>query len=170
MSKIQKKMLVRVLLAALASASGVAMATPTTTSGNLTVGAVLQSGCEVQSGAISFGSIVTLASTPDATADSGTTFKVACSSDLSPTIASTTTRKMSDGAATPHLLPFNLSLTASAAADDFPSATPGALTTTKDGTLQTLTIYGKVLNTDFTGANALPAGTYTTTLVMDVAY
>lgn len=170
MSKPNKKMLARILAAGLATASSVAMAVPTTAQGNLTVGAVLQSACEVQAGAISFGNIVTLASTPDQTADSGSTFQVACSSDLSPTIASTTLRKMSDGAGTPHLLPFNLSLTAAAASDNFPSATPVALPTAKDGTMKALTIYAKVLNSNFTGTNALPAGTYTATLVMDVTY
>jgi hypothetical protein len=150
------------------SATGVAVAG--TTSGNLVVSATLTSGCEVQAGSIAFGSIVTLASVGDKTADSGTTFKVACSSDVTPTIASTTVRSMSDGAGTPHLLPFNLSLTPGAAADDLATTTPVALTITQDGTMQTVPLYGKVLAANFTGANALPAGSYTNTMIVDVAY
>jgi hypothetical protein len=150
------------------SATGVAMAA--TAHGNLVVSATLASGCEVQAGTISFGSIVTLASSGNQIADSGTTFKVACSSDVSPTIASTTTRSMTDGAPTPSLLPFNLSMTAGAASNDLASTTPAALSITQNGALQTVTLYAKVLASNFTGVNALPAGVYSNTMVVDVAY
>jgi hypothetical protein len=169
MFKFNSKVLAAALVAAgMVSVTGVA--TATTAQGNLVVSATLASGCEVQAGAINFGSITTLASTGDKTADSGTTFKVACSSDVSPTIASTTTRSMTDGAGTPHLLPFNLSLTEGAASNDLATTTPDALSITKNGTKQTVTLYAKVLASNFSGANALPAGIYSNTMVVDVAY
>jgi hypothetical protein len=159
-----------VALAAAGMVSATGVATAASTSGNLTVSATLASGCEVQAGVIGFGSIVALASSGDKTADSGNTFKVACSNDVTPTIASTTTRSMTDGAGTPHFLPFNLSMTAGAAADDMASTTPAALTITQDGTLQTVTLYAKVLASNFSGANALPSGIYSNIMVVDVAY
>jgi hypothetical protein len=156
-------------LAGMMSATGVAMAA--TASGNLDMSATLVAGCEVQAGAINFGNIIALASTADKTADSGTTFKVACSSGVTPTISSGTTRSMSDHAGTPHLLPFNLSMSSGAAADDLPtSGTSQALTFTQDGTLQTVTIYGRVVAANYSGANVLPLASYTNTMLMDVAY
>lgn len=167
MSKLNSKVMVRVVATAvMATASAVAGAG--TAAGNLNVGATLTAGCEVQAGAIAFGSIVALASSGDKTADSGTTFKVACSAGVTPTIASSTPRTMSDGAT--GSLPFQLSMTPGAGTDDFPTSTPGALTLTKDGTLQTVMVYAKVLSTSYTGANALSAGNYAQTLVVDVAY
>jgi hypothetical protein len=160
-----KALAVALAAAGMVSATGVAMAA--NAPGNVVVSATLTSGCEVVDGAIGFGSLVALASTGDKTADSGVTFKVACSSDVTPTIASTTTRSMTDGAGTPHLLPFNLSLTPGAAADDLASTTPAALTITQDGTLQTVTLYAKILASNFA---ALPAGIYSNTMVVDVAY
>jgi spore coat protein U-like protein len=171
MLKFNSKVLAVALAAAgMVSATGGAMAA--TTSGNLVVSATLAAGCEVSTGgAISFGSIVALASTADKTADSGTTFQVACSSGVSPTISSATARSMTNGGATPKLLPFNLSMTAGAAADDLPvSGTTQALSFTKDGTLQTVTVYGRVVASNFSGTNVLPLGSYTNTMVMDVAY
>jgi hypothetical protein len=166
----KSKILVGALVAAgMASMAGMAMAA--TASGNLVVSATLTSGCEVQAGAIAFGSFTNLASAGDKNADSGATFKVACSSDVVPTIGSDTAHSMSDGGGTPKLLPFNLSLTAGAAADDLPaSSVPVALSITKDGTLQTVTLYAKVLATNFTGVNALPANTYSRTVIVDVGY
>ncbi len=166
MSKLNPKLVTR-LVAAAVMASAASMASAGATTGDLVVGATLTAGCEVQAGSIGFGNIIALASSGDKTADSGSTFKVACTSGVTPTIATSTTRSMTDGTG---FLPFQLSLSAGAAADDFPSTTPGNLTLTQDGTLQTITIYAKVLSANFTGANALIAGTYTQTVVVDVAY
>ncbi|MDB5907542.1 MAG: hypothetical protein JWP34_1656 [Massilia sp.] len=168
MFKLNLKLAAALVAAGMVSAAGLASAA--TATGNLVVSATLASGCEVQAGAISFGNITTLASTGDKVADSGTSFKVACSSDVVPTIASTTPRSMKDGAATPHLLPFNLSLTPGAAADDLPTSSPGTLAITQDGTLQTVTLHAKVLASNFSGANALPAGSYSNTMLVDVSY
>jgi spore coat protein U-like protein len=154
--------------AAAVMASAATVATAGATTGNLTVGATLTAGCTVQAGTIAFGNIIALAATGNVTADSGTTFKVACSNGAVPTIATTTTREMSDGASA--VLPFQLSMTAGAAADDFPSSSPASLSLVQDGTLKTVTIYAKVLASDFTGANAKPVGAYTQTVVVDVAY
>lgn len=165
-----KALAVALAAAGMVSVTGGALAA--TTAGNLDVTATLTAGCEVSTGgAISFGNIVALASTADKTADSGTTFKVACSSGVSPTISSATARSMSNGAATPKLLPFNLSMTAGASADDLPtSGATQALSITQDGTLQSVTIYGRVVAANYSGANVLPLGSYTNTMVMDVAY
>ena len=169
MFKLNLKLAAALVAAGMVSATGLASAA-TTATGNLVVSATLASGCEVQDGAINFGTIITLLSSADKVANSGTSFKVACSSDVVPTIASTTARSMKDGAATPNLLPFNLSLTLGAAADDLPSSAPGPLPITKDGTLQTVTLYAKVLASNFSGANALPAGSYSNTMLVDVSY
>jgi spore coat protein U-like protein len=165
-----KALAVALAAAGLISATGVAVAA--TTPGNLSMSATLVAGCEVSTGAaIDFGNIIALASTGDKTADSGATFKVACSSGVSPTISSGTTRSMTNGGAPAKLLPFYLSMTAGAATDDLPtSGTSQALTLTQDGTPQTLTIYGRVLSTSYTGANVLPLGSYTNTMVVNVAY
>lgn len=161
-SKVVSGVVVAFVLAVSASSAAAAVA-----SNDLVVSATLTSGCEVDAGAIDFGSFSNLASTGDKLADSGVTFLVACSSDVTPTISSTTVRNMANGA---NLLPFNLSLTAGAAADDLPTVTPGALTITQDGTLQVVTLYAKVLASNFSGANALPEGAYTRTLTVDVTY
>jgi spore coat protein U-like protein len=165
MSKLNSTVMARVVAAALL-ASAASAASAATVQGNVTVGATLTAGCQVQGGAISFGSFLALTSAGDKNADTGTSFKIACTSGVTPTISSATTREMTDGTGN---LPFQLSLTAGAAADDFPT-TPGAFTFTSDGTLQTVAIYAKVLNTNFTGANALPAGVYSKTVVVDVDY
>jgi spore coat protein U-like protein len=149
--------------------SSAGVATAATASGNMAVGATLTTGCAVDAGAaIAFGNIVALISTGDVLADTGTTFKVACTTGVTPTISTITTRAMVDGSA--NTLPFNLSLTAGAVADDFPSGTPGTLTLTQNGAMQTITIYGRVAVANFTGANVKPLGGYSKTVVVDVTY
>jgi spore coat protein U-like protein len=165
MSKFNLNVLAR-LAAAATMASAVSAASATNVQGNVTVNATLTAGCEVQGGAIAFGSFLALASAGDKIADTGTTFKIACTSGVTPTISSATTREMTDGTG---ILPFQLSLSAGAAADDFPT-TPGAFTFTSDGTLRTVAIYGKVLAANFTGVKALPAGGYSKLVVVDVDY
>ena len=154
----------------MASVAGLAAAG--TVSGNVNVSATLNSACEVSAsgGAISFGGITNLLSAGDKTANSGSTFQVACSSDMSPTIYSTTARVMDDGAT--GVLPFNLSLTSGAASNDLPTAQVDgvALSITKDGTLKTVTLYAKVLASNFTGANAQPGGAYSKVVTVSVDY
>jgi spore coat protein U-like protein len=158
-------------LAAAGMVSAIGVAVAATTPGDLTMSAALVAGCEVSTGgAIDFGNITALASTADTTADSGITFQVACSSGVSPTISSATTRSMKEDAGA-HLLPFNLSMTPGAAANDLPtSGTTRALSFTQDGTLQTVTIYGRVVAANYSGTNVLPLGSYRNTMVMNVAY
>jgi spore coat protein U-like protein len=170
MLKLTSKVFVGALVAAgLASMSGMAMATGAT-SGTMVVSATLTDACEVATGAaIAFGSFAGLASSGDKVADSGATFQIACSKGAVPTIKSTTGNTMSDGGGTPRLLPFNLSLTSGASADNMPT-TAAAITITQDGTMQTVPLYARVLVANFTGANALAAGTFTKTVTVDVGY
>lgn len=122
----------------------------------LTVDATLTSACAVSSAAtISFGSFSTL-SPVDQTADSGSTFTVACSVDMVPMIFATGTRTINNGANT---LPFNLSLSSGAAADDLPAtlALASELTVVQDGTEKVVPLYARLVKADFT---SLPAGAY----------
>jgi spore coat protein U-like protein len=122
----------------------------------VTVNATLTSACEVSAGAaISFGSFSTLAAV-DQTADSGATFTVACSSDMTPMIFATGTRTIINGANT---LAFNLSLTSGAAADDLPAtlALAAPLTLVEDGTAKVIPLYARLAKANF---GSLPAGAY----------
>jgi spore coat protein U-like protein len=146
------------LLAAAAAAmtmSGVAGAAGTAT-GTLTVNATMTSACTVsEAPTISF---VFGAQDAGATANSASTFQVACSSDLTPTIYASGTRAMTNGA---NAMPFNLSLTTGAAADDLPTTSPGsALTMVQDGTLKDVPLYASVAASTFRG---LEGGSYTVT-------
>lgn len=122
----------------------------------LTVDATLTSACAVSSAAtISFGSFSTLAAA-DQTADSGSTFTVACSADMVPAIFATGTRTIINGA---NSLAFNLSLTSGAAADDLPAtlALAAPLTVVQDGTDKVVPLYARLAKANF---GALPAGAY----------
>jgi spore coat protein U-like protein len=165
--KFETKVLIRALVAAsLVSAAGVSMAAGSVSS-NLTVDATLVSACEVSpTAAIHFGNITTLLSAGDQMADSGSTFQVACSKDVAPLISTTAVRTMLFGAVP---LPFNLSLTPGAAVDNFPPTATG-LVMVKDGTMQTITLYGRVLAANFTGLSAKIMGAYTVNLTVDLAY
>jgi hypothetical protein len=163
MSQHKVKLVTRVAAAAIiASAASTAMAGATT--GDLVVGATLIAGCEVQAGSIAFGNIVALASTADKVADSGSTFRVACSNGASPTISTGSERIMKFGL---NSLPFTLGLSALGADTDTFPATATALVMTQNGAMQDVTIHAKVLASDF---SALPIGAYTKTVVVDVAY
>jgi spore coat protein U-like protein len=156
---------VGLLGAALAAMSICGAAVAATSVSTMTVGATLTAGCEVSAtSGISFGTFLALSSTGDKTADSGTTFKVACSSGAAPNLYAVGTREMANGA---DVLPFNLSLTAGAAADDLAAVTGTALAITKDGSPQDVVIYAMTRAADF---KALPAGNYTTTVAMTVEY
>lgn len=161
--------------AAFAIAAGVACsmaavpASAGTGTGDVTVKTTLTSACEVSAAtaAIDFGAVVALASSGNKTGDSGSSFQVACSSDLSPKIYSTSARVMDDGAA--HTLPFDLCTAACNGSNSLP-ATQGAasaLTITQDGTLQPVKLYGAVQASDF---QALPAGAYSKTVTINVDY
>jgi spore coat protein U-like protein len=134
----------------------------------MTVSAELTTACIVSTtSAIDFGSFAALAATGDKTASSGSTFQVACSNSATPTISATGTRSMVNGVT--NLLPFNLSLTSGAAANDLSAdALDGsAFTLTKDGDLHDVVIYAKTLASNFKG---LPSGAYTTDLTVSVTY
>ena len=156
---------VGLVAAALASMAICGSAFAVTTASTMTVDATLTTGCEVTAtSAIHFGSFVALASTGDKTADSGSTFQVACSNSAAPKLYAVGTRQMVNGA---NVLPFNLSLTEGAEADNLPLVTGTALAITQNGSLQNVTIYGKTLAANFKG---LPSGAYTTTVAMTVEY
>lgn len=138
-----------------------------TSASTMTVSATLTDACLVSAtSAISFGSFAALVSTGDQTADSGTSFTVACSSTATPTIYSVTERKMTHTDGTTKL-PFSLGLTntgtglaATTTGDTLP-------TITQDGTAKEVKIYAKVLADDF---KALKSGAYSTTVSLVVAY
>lgn len=122
----------------------------------LAINATLTSACAVSAGAtISFGSFSTLAA-GDQTSDSGSTFTVACSVDMEPTIFAAGTRTIIKGASS---IPFNLSLSSGAAADDLPAtgATAEGLTIVQDGTVKVVPLYARLAKADF---GSMPAGAY----------
>jgi spore coat protein U-like protein len=151
------------LAASLASTSALALEDTST----MTVSANLVTACEVSpTSSIDFGNITALLSTGNQTADSGSTFQVACSADAIPSIYASGTREMANGT---DVLPFNLSLTAGAASDDLPSVSGSAasLTVTQDGAMHDVTIYSRVAATDF---QAITSGAYTTNVTVAVVY
>jgi spore coat protein U-like protein len=155
------------LLALALAAAFAGSATAAEDTSTLSVSAELTTACEVSAASsIDFGSFAALLSTGDKTANSGSTFQVACSNSATPTIYVSGTREMANGA---NVLPFNLSLTAGAAADDLSadSGAADALTVTQDGALHDVVIYGKVAAADF---QALPSGSYTTDVTVHVVY
>jgi spore coat protein U-like protein len=159
--------LVALALASVAMSGVVAAAAADST---MTVSATLTSACIVSAtSAIGFGPFAALAVTGDKTANSASTFQVACSNSASPTISAAGTRSMSNGATTPSLLPFNLSLVSGAANDDLSadSGAGSAFTLAKDGDLHDVVIYGKTLASNF---KALPSGAYTADVTLSVTY
>jgi spore coat protein U-like protein len=135
--------------------------------GTLAVDATLVSACTVSSTAtISFGSFSSQTA-GDTTANSGSTFLVACSSDLTPLIFATGTRTLVNGG---NILPFNLSLTSGAATNDLPLTlgTAEALTVTQDGAPHAVLLYARALTANYAG---LPAGVYNAgTITVSVSY
>lgn len=154
-------------IGAMAMAGGAMAAEVTDT---LTANLTLTSACEVSpTSTIDFGSKVALASVTAATANSGSTFQVACSADATaPKIYAAVTRTMKKGG-TGTGIAFNLSLTSGAAADDLPSEVGSAIsvgTLTQDGAFHDVVIYGKAPNS----WAALPSGDYTGTVLLTVTY
>ncbi len=139
----------------LSGAAGAVTLGLTATPGTLTVNATLTSACSV-----SLASTITLAfgaQDADTSESSLDSFQVACSSDLTPTIYATGARVMKNALIE---LPFNLSLTEGALANDLPTESPGVtFTLTKDGDLHTVPLYASVSKDVFKG---LAGGTYTT--------
>jgi spore coat protein U-like protein len=123
--------------------------------------------CTVASGGtLSFGPVVALASSPNVTTNSGSSFWVNCTADVlsTPTIYSSSTRVMVSGG---NSLPFSLSAV-SPGGLELRTNSPGyALAITKNGTNETVTLYGKVFVADF---KALPSGVYSTVITVTVEY
>lgn len=123
--------------------------------------------CTVASGGtLSFGTVVALASSPDVTTNSGSSFWVNCTADVlgTPTIYSGSSRVMVSGG---NSLPFSLSIQ-SPGGSELPTSPPGnALGISKNGTNETVTLYGKVFVADF---KALPSGAYSVLIMMTVEY
>lgn len=123
--------------------------------------------CSVASGAtLSFGTVVPLASTGDVSANSGSTFWVNCTAEVSaaPLLYSASTRTLVSGA---NSLPFALSA-ASSGGTPLPASSPGTpLGIARNGTNQTVTLYGRIVPSNF---KSLPAGSYSTSLSLTVEY
>jgi len=123
--------------------------------------------CTVASSAtLSFGAVVALASTGDVATNSGSTFWINCTSDVSttPALYSAGARILASGG---HTLPFMLSEVAAGGAE-LPAHTPGTpLGIVKNGANQTVTLYGKIQAADF---KALPSGFYSGTITLTVEY
>jgi hypothetical protein len=161
-----KKKLLPALLAVGMAIVGANVSAATTT-GTLTVTATLTSACTVSASALTFAAANALTSSADVTGDTGTSLKIACTTGTNPTIWSDTARILSDGT---NSFAFNLSQTAGAAADNLPTTTGAAEAIagfTADGTEKTVTIYGKILASNFGGK---PAGTYTKAVTLSVNY
>ncbi len=123
--------------------------------------------CTIASGAsLSFGSVVALASTGDVTTNSGSSFWVNCTSDVTatPTLHSATQRTLVSGGSS---LPFTLSASSPGGAE-LPTASPGApLGMPRNGTNQVVTLYGRILSSHF---RSLPSGFYSTSITLTLEY
>ncbi len=123
--------------------------------------------CTSDSGAtLSFGAIVALASSADVTTNSGSSFWVNCTSDVAtaPALYSTTPRTLLSGG---QRLPFALSAVSPGGAE-LPTASPGTpLAIARNGSNQTVTLYGKILASNF---KSLPAGMYSTSIILTIEY
>jgi spore coat protein U-like protein len=123
--------------------------------------------CTVATGATpSFGAIVALASTGDVTTNSGSSFWVNCTSDVTaaPSLYSATPRMLTSGG---NSLPFALSAVAPGGAE-LPTASPGApLGFTRNGTNQTVTLHGHIHASNF---RSLPAGAYARSIALTLEY
>jgi spore coat protein U-like protein len=123
--------------------------------------------CTIASGAtLSFGSVVALASTGDVSANSGSSLWVNCTGDVAttPRFYSPTTRTLVSGG---NNLAFSLSASAPGGVElaTFSPGTP--LGIAKNGSNQTVTLYGKIYNANF---RALPSGSYSRVIDLTVEY
>jgi spore coat protein U-like protein len=123
--------------------------------------------CTIAAGAmLSFGAVVALASTGDVTTNSGSSFWVNCTSDVAaaPALYSVTPRTLLFGG---NSLPFALSLV-SPGGVELPTASPGAqLGIVRNGSNQMVTLYGKLLATNF---KSLSPGMYSTSITLTLEY
>lgn len=118
------------------------------------------------SATLSFGAVVALVSTGDVTTNSGSSFWINCTPDVTaaPLLHSATARTLTSGG---NSLAFALSAVAPGG-PELPTASPGApLGFTRDGSNQTVTLHGRIRSSDFGG---LSAGVYAGSVVMTVEY
>lgn len=133
-------------------ASGRALAVPT---------------CTVASGGLlSFGNIVPLASTGDIGSNTGGSFWINCNNEVasSPAIHSASLRQMSSGIS---ILPFRMSASGVGGMELAVTAPGTALDLARDGSNETVTLYGKILAADFKG---LPSGAYSQVVMVTIEY
>lgn len=155
------KQKVSVVAVALASVVMCGAAVAAQSDSTLTIDATLTSACAVSPTAtIDFGTFSTLDNV-DKTADSGSSFTVACSANMTPTVFATGTRTITGPGGA---IAFNLSLTAGAASDDLAvDGAPGTtLVITQDGAVQVVPLYARLAMANF--KSKLP-GAYTTSAV-----
>lgn len=123
--------------------------------------------CTVASGGtLAFGPVVALASSPDVSTNTGTSFWVNCTADVTttPAIYSGSTRAMVSASSS---LPFALSLVAPGGLE-LRSTSPGTpLTISNNGSNETVTLHGKIFANDF---KALPTGVYLQVITLTVEY
>lgn len=123
--------------------------------------------CTIASGAtLSFGSVVALASTGDVNTNSGNSLWLNCTSDVTapPSLYSASTRALVSGG---NMLPFALSASSPGGAD-LPTTAPGAqLGIARNGSNQTVTLYGRITAGNF---RSLPSGIYTAVVTLTIEY
>lgn len=123
--------------------------------------------CTVATGAtLSFGAVVALASSSDVTTNSGSSFWINCTPEVTtaPSLYSATPRMLTSGA---NSLPFTLS-TVTPGGAELPSASPGApLGFTRDGTNRTVTLHGRLSSIHF---SSLPSGGYARSIALTLEY
>jgi hypothetical protein len=114
---------------------------------------------------LSFGAVVALASTGDVTTNSGSSLWVNCTSEVAaaPALYSATRTLLSGS----NSLPFALSIVSPGGAE-LPTASPGAqLGLTRNGSNQIVTLYGKILATNF---QSLSPGMYSRSITLTLEY
>ncbi len=155
------------LFGAMAALSPAAFAA--TANSNMGVSGSVANNCTISAGALSFGAYNTLA----VTAQDGTaTLSVACTTGASAPIAlgfgvngTTTQRKLTDGAATPNLLSYDLYTDAAHTAVWGNTAGTNDRAYTGTGAADTVTVYGRIP----AGQN-VPAGSYTDTVQATITF
>ncbi|WP_026435963.1 spore coat protein U domain-containing protein [Acidovorax sp. JHL-9] len=164
MTKFTQTTLVRTSVAAgLILGAGAAQAA--TATGTMDASATLTNSCTVSASTLTFASTAALASSADVTANTGTSLQVACTTGTAPKLYSATPRTLVNGTDS---FAFNLSLTSGAAADDLPTAAPvSSNIAAPNGSDQTVTVYGKILASNF---GSMPAGSYTRAVTLSVDY
>lgn len=123
--------------------------------------------CTVATSAtLSFGAVAALASTGDVTSNSGSSFWLNCTSDVTaaPMLYSATPRALTSGT---NSLAFALS-TVAPGGPEVPAASPGVpLAFARNGTHQTVTLHGRIEASHF---RSLPAGAYARSITLTIEY